>query len=34
MTDLKPGDRFNTPSKNIDYAFSKRIKYNAFGLKD
>ena len=34
MTDLKPGDRFYTPSKNIDYTFSKIIKYNSLGLKD
>tara|TARA_B100000780_G_scaffold273647_1_gene237518 strand:- start:43 stop:1044 length:1002 start_codon:yes stop_codon:yes gene_type:complete len=34
MSELKPGDRFYTPSKNIDYAFSKAIKYNSFGLKN
>ena len=34
MSELKPGDRFYTPSKNIDYAFSKAIKYNSSGLKN
>ena len=33
LKELKPGDRFYTPSKNIDYAFSKKIKYNSLGLK-
>jgi len=29
---IRPGERFYTPSKNIDYAFSKKIKYNSMGL--
>ena len=34
MTELIPGDRFYTPSKHVDHAFSKKIKYNSLGLKD
>ena len=33
ISDLKVGDRFYSPIKNLENAKNKRIKYNSKGLK-